>query len=51
MTNDSSYCADIISESKKDNCYVNFALDGDYSVCDKISNKYMKESCIALSQV
>ena len=47
---DSSYCDLIISESKRDNCYTTFALDGDYSVCEKITNKYLKQSCIALSQ-
>ena len=43
-------CDLIVSESKRDNCYTTFALDGDYSVCEKITNKYLKQSCIALSQ-
>jgi hypothetical protein len=45
------YCDPILSETSRDNCYTNFALDGDYTVCEKISNKYLKQSCISLSQV
>jgi len=45
----SRVCSSIRSDSKKDTCYMNFAMDGDYSVCDKISNKYLKKSCESLS--
>ena len=51
VTQQSSYCESIVSETKKDNCYTNFALKGDYTVCDKIVNKYLRESCISLSQI
>lgn len=50
-TNTSSYCEKIISDSVRDECYTSFALIGDYSVCDKIINKWLKESCVALSQL
>jgi len=49
-TNTNSFCDPIVSESKRDNCYTNFALSGDYTVCDNIGNKYLKQSCVALSQ-
>lgn len=41
----SKICGEISDEIKKDSCYMGFALDGDYAVCDKISNKYTRNSC------
>ena len=49
-SSNSIYCERIASETSRDNCYTNFALAGDYSVCDKLTNKYLKASCIALSE-
>ena len=49
-TDASDYCSKILSETSRDNCYTNFALAGDYSVCEKLINKYLKASCISLSQ-
>lgn len=43
-------CEYIQKDSRKDSCYVNFAIDGDYSVCEKISNPYLKKSCETLRQ-
>ena len=43
-------CENIVKESRKDSCYINFAIDGDYSVCDKIINPYLQKSCNALKQ-
>jgi hypothetical protein len=47
----SSFCTPIFSELKRDNCYSDFALNGDFTVCDKMTNKYMKESCQDLEYV
>lgn len=46
----SNYCDNIISEIKRDSCYGTFASKGDLTVCPKITNVYMKESCEALGK-
>lgn len=46
----SSFCENIASDTTRDNCYTNFALTGDYTVCEKLVNKYLKASCISLSE-
>jgi hypothetical protein len=48
-TDSSGVCSSVSTESRRDNCYMNFVQAGDYSVCDKLVNKYYKESCDALS--
>ncbi|MBU0628591.1 MAG: hypothetical protein KKC75_05345 [Nanoarchaeota archaeon] len=47
----SEVCANIVKESKSDQCYMDFATKGDYSVCDKVVNKYLKQSCDSLKQL
>jgi hypothetical protein len=37
-----------IPESRRDSCYVNFAVEGDYSVCEKLLNPYLKKSCTTM---
>jgi len=44
----SSYCTNIISDTRRDMCYGYFASKGDLSVCSKMINEYMKDSCNAL---
>jgi hypothetical protein len=51
ITEENIYCDPISSDATRDNCYTYFALNGDYSVCNQIINKYLKESCIALSSI
>jgi len=46
----SKYCGNIGSELKRDNCYSEYALAGDFSVCDDMTNIYMKESCYELEE-
>ena len=46
----SKYCDTIISNTKRDSCYTTAALIGDYSVCEKITNKYLKQSCQSLAE-
>lgn len=46
----SKYCIPISSELKRDNCYSDFALNGDFSVCSRMTNVYMKESCFELEE-
>lgn len=48
IQNNSKICTSISTESRRDNCYMTFVQNGDYSVCDKLVNKYYKESCVAL---
>ncbi len=48
LTTDNSICEKIIKQTRKDSCYMNFVNSGDYSICDKIDNSYLKEACIAL---
>ncbi len=45
---DSSQCELIEKESRRDSCYMNFVNNGDYTVCDKIVNTYLKDACEAL---
>ena len=42
-------CASIQSNSKRDTCYMNFAIEGDFSVCPKVENPYLKRSCESLA--
>lgn len=42
-------CSSIRSVDKKDACFMGFAIEGDYSVCDKISDRYMSNSCAYLA--
>lgn len=49
-TKDSTMCERINSGTTRDNCYTNFALEGDYTVCEKLENKYLKASCESLKE-
>ena len=41
-------CASIERGIERDSCYIELVLEGNYDVCDKISNQYTKKSCFAL---
>lgn len=43
-------CENIQHEDRRNSCYIHFAVSGDYSVCDKITNEYVKKSCNTLKQ-
>jgi len=47
----SDVCAKVVKDSKRDQCYMDFATKGDYSVCDKLVNKYLKQSCESLKKL
>ncbi|MBS3131321.1 hypothetical protein J4212_02715 [Candidatus Woesearchaeota archaeon] len=49
----SEICNDVIKESRRDSCYINFATPplNDYTVCDRIINQYLKQSCNSLKQL
>ena len=47
----STFCARIESNTKRDSCYMDFALNGDFTVCDKVVNKYLQKSCDSLKQI
>ena len=48
LSNDNSICEQITTQSRKDSCYMNFVNKGDYTVCEKIDNSYLREACTAL---
>ncbi|TKJ17695.1 hypothetical protein CEE44_04145 [Candidatus Woesearchaeota archaeon B3_Woes] len=48
LTSDNTICEEIIKQTRKDACYMNFVNKGDYSICDKIDNSYLKDACVAL---
>lgn len=51
IAGDKKFC-DYIQDSKwKDPCLMHFAYDGDYTVCEQLKNKYMKNSCISLKNL
>lgn len=45
LTNVSNLCGYIEDSTKRDACYLNMAMAGDYSVCSKVQNSYLKTSC------
>ncbi len=47
----SNICSKITEETKKDSCYMHFAMNGDFRVCEKINNKYTQNSCFQLEKM
>ncbi len=47
----SDYCSRIKIESSLNICYMHFINNGDYSVCDKIPDVYIKRSCEQLKNI
>lgn len=43
-------CENIQTQDSKDSCYMEFAIDGDYTVCSKILNSYLSKSCNSLKR-
>ncbi len=48
---ESSWCENIVDDNRRDGCYAEFVLNGDYTVCDKLTNKYLRESCFNLRNI
>ncbi|MBD3259974.1 hypothetical protein GF371_05100 [Candidatus Woesearchaeota archaeon] len=48
--NKTEYCGYIDESNLRDNCYILFAFSGDFTVCDKIENKYQQLSCRSLGR-
>lgn len=44
--NTTLYCEDIDGVTQIDNCYMHFMLLGDYSICEKIQNQWLRSSCL-----
>jgi hypothetical protein len=44
----SNFCNYIENINSKDACFMDFAMEGDTSVCDKVNNPYLAKSCNAL---
>jgi len=45
----SDECGQISNVTERDDCYIKLVNAGDYSVCDKISNQHLRESCESLA--
>ncbi len=43
-------CGNIQTQENKDTCYMEFAIEGDYSVCSKVLNSYLSKSCNSLKR-
>ena len=51
-TKNGVFCGGITDTNKKDACYMNIVIDeGDYSLCEKLTNTYVKKSCESLSKL
>ncbi len=50
ISNSPGYCIELKSAPKKDQCYMSFALKGNYKHCDKVTNVYLKNSCLNLER-
>lgn len=46
----SALCANIQDSGTRDDCLMDFALAGDYSVCGQLSNRYLLTSCQSLAR-
>lgn len=44
-------CETIVSDDMRDACYIPFSYKNDFSVCEKIVNQAIKNSCTVLAQV
>jgi hypothetical protein len=51
LLNNYNICEQITKESRRDSCFMAFVMDGDYTICDKIVNDYLKNSCNALREI
>lgn len=47
---ENALCEEVISDASRDNCYTTFALANDFSVCEKLVNKHLRTSCLALKE-
>ena len=50
-TRDKEMCVKITKDSRRDQCYMDFVTKGDYSVCDRLTNRYLKQSCASMKQL
>lgn len=46
-------CQEIKKDNRRDSCYMSFVIEDkkDFSVCDKVVNEYLKQSCNSLKQL
>lgn len=49
-SNTAAICNSIRSINSRDDCYMRFALKNDFFGCDRITDRYMANSCVYLSQ-
>lgn len=45
------YCEHIQDSELRDACYITFAYTGDFTVCEKIENKYTRNSCYTMKNI
>jgi hypothetical protein len=51
LKEDSSLCATITNDVRRDSCYMRFAMKGDYTVCDKIMDDFYIQTCRQLQDL
>lgn len=49
-TDYADHCKYIVSDSRRDDCYKIFILDGDFSLCGSLTNPFTRESCEKLRE-
>jgi hypothetical protein len=49
--NHSKYCSFLVSKSATNICYSNFVQRGDYTICEKIEDIWIRRSCESLKQI
>jgi len=49
--NDKQLCPRIQDTQDKDLCYMYFAYEGDFTICERIQNKYTRNSCYTLKNL
>jgi len=51
ITKNKQLCESIVDSSIRDGCYITFAYENDFTVCEKIENRYTKNSCNTLKNM
>ncbi len=50
-TNSSIICSKITRDITRDQCYLSFIKRGDYTICDKLINEYLRQGCESLREL
>ncbi|MBI4147765.1 hypothetical protein HY490_00570 [Candidatus Woesearchaeota archaeon] len=50
-TNQSQSCSSISEDRVRDSCFMEFALAGDFSVCDVVKQEFLQRSCFSMDNL